>query len=395
MKLVPIVAVAYNRPNSLKRLLCSIKSASYQVSFEVELVISIDYSGSSECEKIAMDFEWKYGPKRIIIHKENLGLRKHILSCGDIALDNDAVIILEDDCFVSRDFYNFAQQALEFYQEDSKIAGISLYSYQLNENAMMPFEALKDGHDVYFMQVPCSWGQLWSNKQWQHFKKYYSTPQTILETDRLPKNAQNWPETSWKKYFYRYMVYNDLFFVFPQISHSINYGDIGTHYFAITQILQVPLSNACNKTYNLIRFKDSFNKYDAYFEILPECLIHYGFRFSGEFVVDTYCTKQYHVKDKPFVLTTQKSDKAIHTYGIEMKPLINNIIYNNKGNELSLIPIEEHFEQGFNDNIIINHYNISYNIGFKNGKVSILQSKTYKFGRILKNIFDIRKWIKF
>ena len=75
-----IVVVAFNRPNSLIKLLSSLEKAFY-----------------TEVVKIANDFVWSYGDKIIIDHKKNLGLKKHILSCGDLTDKYDSVIILEDD----------------------------------------------------------------------------------------------------------------------------------------------------------------------------------------------------------------------------------------------------------------------------------------------------------
>ena len=104
---IPIVVVAYNRPNSLKRILNSVGDAYYPNNKEIELIISIDYSGENHCLNEANNFIRKYGKKTIINHSHNRGLRNHIIQCGDISLVNDGVIILEDDCFVSKDFYNY------------------------------------------------------------------------------------------------------------------------------------------------------------------------------------------------------------------------------------------------------------------------------------------------
>ncbi|MEJ7683902.1 MAG: hypothetical protein WKG06_39795 [Segetibacter sp.] len=105
-----IVIVTYNRPASLQRLLSFLSKAVFDCS-DVNLVISIDYHSSSkhdEVVKIANDFDWKYGFKKIIEHKSNLGLRAHVLSCGDLSEEYDAVIVLEDDIVVSPFFYKYA-----------------------------------------------------------------------------------------------------------------------------------------------------------------------------------------------------------------------------------------------------------------------------------------------
>ena len=101
-----VVVVGYNRPFGLKRLTLSLKEADY-LSDKVDLVISIDKGKKQQeiidiCEKI----KWDFGEKHIRIFNENLGLRKHIIKCGDLTNLYDAVVVLEDDITVSKYFYN-------------------------------------------------------------------------------------------------------------------------------------------------------------------------------------------------------------------------------------------------------------------------------------------------
>ena len=124
-----IVVVGYNRPFGLKRLILSLKEADY-LSDKVDLVISIDKGKKQQeiidiCEKI----KWDFGEKHIRSFNENLGLRKHIIKCGDLTNLYDAVVVLEDDITVSKYFYNYVKQAIERYKNNEKIAGISLYKH--------------------------------------------------------------------------------------------------------------------------------------------------------------------------------------------------------------------------------------------------------------------------
>ena len=109
-----IVVVTYNRPESLKRLLSSLINADYQEQ-NIPLIISIDYQNSNEHDKvveIAKSFVWAKGPKLIVNHTENLGLRNHVLKCGDLVYDYGSIIMLEDDIFVSQQFYNYTAQTI-------------------------------------------------------------------------------------------------------------------------------------------------------------------------------------------------------------------------------------------------------------------------------------------
>ena len=102
-----IIVVAYNRPNSLQRLLNSLAQADYTGYDSITLIISIDYSNSPEVISAAKNFTWEFGHKEIIKHSENLGLKKHIIFCGDLTEQYQSVIILEDDLVVAPAFYNY------------------------------------------------------------------------------------------------------------------------------------------------------------------------------------------------------------------------------------------------------------------------------------------------
>ncbi len=119
-----IVVVTYNRPASLSRLLTFLHHSNFEPE-DIHLIISIDYQDSDlhrEVVKIAQNFQWKYGEKRIISYKKNLGLKEHVLSCGDLSEQYGAVIVLEDDIVVSPDGYNYAYQSLKVYDSDLNIA---------------------------------------------------------------------------------------------------------------------------------------------------------------------------------------------------------------------------------------------------------------------------------
>ena len=76
---IPIVVVAYNRLESLKRILASLSRGEYPRE-PVELIISIDRGDNQEVLQYADAFPWPYGEKRVIYRPENLGLKRHILT---------------------------------------------------------------------------------------------------------------------------------------------------------------------------------------------------------------------------------------------------------------------------------------------------------------------------
>ena len=104
---IAIIAIAYNRPQGLFRLLNSLNAAHYPDK-DVTLIISIDKSDTDTVERAADAFVWNHGTKRVKKHNENLGLHKHIMSQGEELDRYDAIIVLENDIVVSPAFYTFA-----------------------------------------------------------------------------------------------------------------------------------------------------------------------------------------------------------------------------------------------------------------------------------------------
>ena len=196
---IPIVVVAYNRTNTLQRLLSSLSKAYFP--FSTRLIISIDGGGPVNVIQTAKNFFWEHGQKEILEYSENLGLRKHILSCGAISKKYDGIILLEDDLYVSPWFYTYALSAARFYRGCKDISGIALYSPRYNETAFLPFYPLNDGSDTFFMQLACSWGQIWLSEQWSEFENWYNKNRNeeLIRNETLPINIKLWPETSWKK----------------------------------------------------------------------------------------------------------------------------------------------------------------------------------------------------
>jgi len=336
---IPIVVVAYNRPKALERLLSSLLKADYPGP--VELIISIDMEAGNrgkgdEVRGIAADFVWPFGDKKLIFHEENLGLRKHVLACGDLSRDYDGVIILEDDLYVSPEFYHFTLQAFEYYRDDPGIAGISLYSHAYNETAQFPFIPLNDGTDVFFLQYASSWGQFWSRKQWSRFRSWYDQTgsQGITKT-LLPPNIQLWPESSWKKYFIEYLIRNGFYFVYPRVSLTTVFGDEGTNIRLLETFLQVPVLSG-KRAFIFQKLEASNAVYDTWCEILPDRLKRIWKEAPEEdFDVDLYGMKSKTSVRSEMLISSRQCHAPVKSFGREMKPHEGNLINNIPGDYFS------------------------------------------------------------
>jgi len=332
-KLKPaIVVVAYNRPESLSRLLGSLSAATYPQG--VPLVISIDKGDNEEVQKLAGEFSWPHGEKQVICQEENLGLRRHILQCGDLSQQYGAIVLLEDDLYVSPLFYTYLLEALQFYGTDDRIAGISLYTNKLTVPPDYPFIPLQDGTDAFFLQIPSSWGQAWTHSQWQAFRSWYDTRPSITATDLIPAAIKAWSEKSWKKYFTKYLVETDKFFVYPRVAYSTNFGDVGTHYQWQSCEYQVELQLE-KKQFLFRSLDDSYCLYDAFHELRPEALNKLTPLFqSYTYAVNLYGGKPLELLGEPYVLSVGYSEKALFHFGMHMQPHEMNILANSCGNEL-------------------------------------------------------------
>lgn len=339
-----IVVIAYNRPDSLERLLQSIdRGYFFPKDAPITLHISIDHSNETKVATVAKNFEWKHGEKVISIQSSRLGLLKHVIHCGDLTEKYGEIIVLEDDLVVAPDFYNYADQALSHYRNDSEIAGISLFKYRCEENQFLPFEPLNNGTDVHFIQVASSWGQAWNSSQWKEFKHWLEKKGESKLTN-LPNYMQKWGENSWKRYFNSFLLETNRFFVFPSVSLSSNFEDAGTHATS-TGLMQVPLL-AGSRKYLFANSADARLKYDAYFELLPECVKQLAPELEMfSFDVDLYGAKPKNAKCE-YRLTTLKGTDPIRQFGTMMYPLISNVLSNAKGSGIGLFPMNKiEFEQ--------------------------------------------------
>ena len=77
-----IVVPAFSRVAALERLLASLARAHYPDE-GVNLVISLDGGAAPSVAACARAFEFPHGAVEVVEREQRLGLRQHILWCGD------------------------------------------------------------------------------------------------------------------------------------------------------------------------------------------------------------------------------------------------------------------------------------------------------------------------
>ena len=345
MKEITIVIIAFNRPNSIQRLLTSLEKLIVLNNEKVRLYISIDRNNSKENQKvveIANSYIWKFGEKIVNYRDKNLGLKEHVLKCGNLTNEYENIIVLEDDIVISPLMIIYAKQVLSFYQNDNNIAGFGLYSFQRNPLNHLPFTPMNNSSDVYFLQHACSWGQIWTKEKWNEFYNWYLKNKNtdFYKYKEIPTNIINWGEKSWLKYYVIYNILNNKFFVYPQVGLTSNFTDKGTHNkeSSIAYQCNIYSDNLDPKTikFKFTPFSKSNNKYDAFFENIDLKNI---LNEKNIIIADFYGEKsiEYINQQKGYLLSTKKYNyKIIKSYALNMYPYEMNIINNITGNDIFL-----------------------------------------------------------
>lgn len=331
---IAIVIPCFKRVDALVDLCDSLLKADYGGD-RVSLVFSIDYAEGSAVPSFADGFSWPYGDKTVIRHEKNIGLRNNILSCGDLTEKYDAVIILEDDLEVMPAFYQFAKAAAIFYNNDDRIAGISIYQYFIEERSRNLFLPIDEGYDVYFVKWASSWGQLWTQNQWRHFRQWLKYHDDISSIE-VPSKIKEWKK-SWKKFFIAYLTDTNRYFVFPRSSYVYNGNKEGGIHSVNTNmvITSSPLVTYHKKKFLFARLDEVQYRYDAFFQLESRLVMIDNMEYQVDF--DLFGNKEFF--HSPFVITSRTCNKKdiIISYDAGMLPLELNVLYCKKGDIFHLI----------------------------------------------------------
>lgn len=352
-----IVAVGYNRPDSMDILLNSICQAEYDEN-SVDLIVSIDKGNTqSEIISVAEKCKWPYGNKTIRAFPERQGLRKHIIQCGDLTDKYDAVVVLEDDLVVSKWFFNYIKQAVTYYGNCDRIAGISLYKHQTHPGVYRPFEPVNNGYDVYMQQFAMSWGQCWTKKMWKEFKAWYDNNEgkDLAEGNILPSYISRWNKQSWLKYYMRYIVETNKYFVYPYFSLSTNASDAGEHCRISNNDFQVPLMQG-KINYRMPCFDDAV-KYDVFFErmditdeIFPE--------LKGKKILDLYGNRNLFNAADYAISTASLPYKVVRSIQLKYRPIEMNCISPVEGEGIYIYDLKQSDTGGHVNIDILTRYDV-------------------------------------
>ena len=352
MRKYGIVAIGYNRPDSMERLLTALEASNYQGQ-QLTLIVSIDNCGNDSVEEVAKAAQWSHGEKIIRTFPERQGLRNHILKCGSYMeeYDLDAIAVFEDDVVPSPVFFSYMTQCTEMYYDNEDVAGISLYSHKINVHAKLPFQPQPSEYDVFWMQFAQSWGQVWLRKQWKAFSDWYESENDhVFDPRRIPANVCSWRDTSWLKYHIKYCIEKDKYFVYPYFAYATCFSEAGQHTNATTSQLQLPMQQ---RIVNSLRLPERITDgvvYDAFFE----------FDDHSDICYDLYGTRKDYNGKKKVLSTKNLPYKVICSFGMTLKPHEMNFLYKLPGNDVFLYdlmqPAQPENGGSFRDIGALNYY---------------------------------------
>ncbi len=170
MPLSPIIFFGFNRPGHTLQTLSALKKA--RLSGDSELYIFLDgpKDGSSpemlerinEVERVALSENW-CGKVHIKKSVSNRGLFRSIVSgITEVIREHGRVIVLEDDVLVSPGFLEYMNDALNFYEDNSRVMHISGYSRPDLKDAGI------EEPTYFFFHTTC-WGWATWKRAWDLF----------------------------------------------------------------------------------------------------------------------------------------------------------------------------------------------------------------------------------
>lgn len=200
----PVVLFTYNRPENLKAQIEAIGNLSFSKIYFVsdgpknendELLIK-------ECKELYNSFEnvdikIEYG------NECNWGCKRNFFFYLEKIFQlEEKIIVLEDDCVPTLDFFVFTEWALNFYEKSeqiSLISGSNLVDYKFNEK-----------YTCNYSQYINIWGWAgWRDKTWKIFNPYLSIDQLdSLNNKNLKFQSLSFFERLYWKNIFKHSIYS-------------------------------------------------------------------------------------------------------------------------------------------------------------------------------------------
>ena len=176
---IGIAVFAYNRSWHLQQVLDGLqKNESIDKLYVFQDGLKFEHH-RKEWEKVREIIEnISWCAKTCVYSDQNKGLAKSIVGGINFVLkENDAVVVLEDDCVPTANFVSFMKQCFEKYDNDKNIYSVTGYAW--------PISLPKDAYDIYGCGRISSWG--WGT--WKDRWEQYQIDNTIVNRMKKDKDS--------------------------------------------------------------------------------------------------------------------------------------------------------------------------------------------------------------
>lgn len=239
--LAPIILFVYNRPWHTRQTLEALKCN----DLAEESILYIfsdgpkknadkeDLKKIQEVRSLIKEENW-CGEVKIVERGENFGLADSVIGGVSKVINiHGRVIVVEDDIIAGKYFLKFMNEALDLYESEKKVYGVSGYQFS-------PSKEIKQS--TYFLPIMSSWGYgTWADR-WKKINFNGEELLKIVENRnignnlnfgsidyyRMLKDQVGNLNNSWAVRFYVFMYLENGLFLYPNKSLLLNIGFDGT-----------------------------------------------------------------------------------------------------------------------------------------------------------------------
>ncbi|MDR0220510.1 MAG: hypothetical protein LBI54_03780 [Lachnospiraceae bacterium] len=189
---IGVALFTYKRTDVLKTVLAALKSIEeIDTLYIFQDGVSVNDSENpgdaakwQEVNRMINQIDWC---RTIIsISKENKGCAASIImGINKVLEENDAVIVIEDDCVPHEDFISFMKQGLEKYEGSKQVYNISGYAWPIEV-------AQPKDEDVYFCGRTSSWGWGTWRDRWEKFSRDYLLLEQVKQNQETSARFGLW-----------------------------------------------------------------------------------------------------------------------------------------------------------------------------------------------------------
>ena len=167
--------LTWNRPDSFKRLVSSIKQSHYGID-HVDLIIHVDGGYQNKDTKdVANSIKWPFGNKKVFFSNDRKGLAQAWFSAWFPSDNKTFAIIFEDDIVVSPLWYQWLTCAWKKYRDRDDIAGISLQRQRLIPYKPAKIKEIINNHEPFLFPLVGSIGFSPHPIRWKQFLLWIQT----------------------------------------------------------------------------------------------------------------------------------------------------------------------------------------------------------------------------